>query len=89
MWLIDYNAKERPSPDHRIAIHVAESMDEVKSFTFDLVIASAIIEHLPNAREVLLALFDAVGPSGCFYARTPSIVPFKPSSIGYGRIEIT
>jgi 2-polyprenyl-3-methyl-5-hydroxy-6-metoxy-1,4-benzoquinol methylase len=76
-WIVDYNATERPSPNSRIKIRVAESISEVKLLSFDLVIASAIIEHLPDARETLLALFDAVGPGGGFYARTPSIVPFR------------
>ena len=43
--------------------------------TFQLVIASAILEHIPTFREAITTLFDRIEPGGFFYARTPYMLP--------------
>ena len=42
---------------------------------YDLVIASAVIEHVPAARQFLTELLNRIRPGGCFYARTPYVAP--------------
>ena len=43
--------------------------------TFDLIIASAVLEHIPNCGTVLKKLWDLVKHGGYIYARTPYVVP--------------
>jgi SAM-dependent methyltransferase len=42
----------------------------------DLVVASAILEHVPELHRLIERLFAAIGRGGYFYARTPEVVPF-------------
>lgn len=42
---------------------------------YDLVLASAILEHIPSLRPVLQTLHSAIAPGGFFYARTPYALP--------------
>jgi SAM-dependent methyltransferase len=42
---------------------------------FDLVIASAVIEHLPEPVEATRKLLLMLAPGGCLYARTPYVLP--------------
>jgi SAM-dependent methyltransferase len=73
--LVDYNAEVRPSDSARISLERVETLERVEKGAFDLVVASAILEHIPRPRRDLASLFDALGPGGVFYARTPSVVP--------------
>ena len=41
----------------------------------DLILASAILEHIPGVHDVFHKLFSLSAPGGYFYARTPYIVP--------------
>lgn len=40
---------------------------------FDIVLASAVVEHLPHPREAILALLAALKPGGSSYFRTPAV----------------
>ncbi|MHB9107708.1 MAG: methyltransferase domain-containing protein [Armatimonadota bacterium] len=42
-----------------------------------LVLASAVLEHIPDMHGALSALFALVAPGGWFYARTPYMTPFR------------
>ena len=42
---------------------------------YDLVVASAVVEHIPDLHPVLRTLFGLVRPGGVFYARTPYVLP--------------
>jgi SAM-dependent methyltransferase len=42
---------------------------------FSLVLASAVLEHVPDLRDVLERLFARVAPGGFLYIRTPYVVP--------------
>jgi len=42
---------------------------------FDLVVASAVLEHVPDVHDVFRGLFGAVRRPGTFYARTPYVEP--------------
>jgi SAM-dependent methyltransferase len=68
-----------PSPDPRVRLARAASLAEAEiaggGREFDLVLASAVLEHVPDLRPLLAALLAAVAPGGAFYARTPAAVP--------------
>ena len=42
---------------------------------YDIVLASAIIEHIPEPADIVRNLFSLLKPGGLFYARTPWTVP--------------
>ena len=53
---------------------------------FDLILASAILEHIPDAYSAIRALTSAARTGGYFYARTPFVLPmakFLPLNITY------
>jgi SAM-dependent methyltransferase len=45
------------------------------SGTYSLVLASAVLEHIPDLRQTLAQLFARVAPGGFLYVRTPYVVP--------------
>jgi SAM-dependent methyltransferase len=57
-----------------ISLRHTSSLDDAGD-GFDVVIASAILEHIPESGAALQALLDRLGPDGRFYARTPWTVP--------------
>lgn len=73
--LVDYNTDVPPPDSPRVSLDRVESLEGVEAAAFDLVLASAILEHIPRPRRDLIRLFHALRPGGVFYARTPSIVP--------------
>ena len=42
---------------------------------YDLVLASAILEHVPDLHSLLARLYAAIDAGGFFYARTPYAIP--------------
>lgn len=60
----------REAPGANISLTRVDGVDGVDG-VFDLVIASAILEHIPDVRGTLQALLRRVAPGGWFYARTP------------------
>lgn len=52
-----------------------DTLDETPIGSFDLVIASAILEHLPRPGDALDACVERLAPGGVFYARTPWAEP--------------
>ena len=73
--LIDYDQSLQESTGGNIYIARPMDLSEIPSQTMDLVIASAVIEHIPELRPVLDKLFSALKVGGCFYARTPYVFP--------------
>lgn len=73
--LVDFNTQMPPPESSQIVLEHRQSLEGVESKAFDLVIASAILEHIPHPRPVLISLLKALRPGGVFYARTPSVVP--------------
>jgi len=53
-----------------------DTLDDARG-TYDLVLASAILEHLPLPGAALDACLDRLAPEGLFYARTPWIEPLR------------
>jgi len=65
-------------------IRCASDLNAVKGKTFDIVIASAILEHVPDVLSTLHGLFGLMAPLGLFYARTPWATPLKKVFPWYG-----
>jgi hypothetical protein len=72
--VVDFHAVA-DSGDPRISLSRVDSLNGVAPA--DLVLASAILEHLPEAHQTFTNLFRAVAPGGYFYARTPWTVPMS------------
>jgi SAM-dependent methyltransferase len=73
--LVDFNAEVPPPDSSRISVDRVESLNGVAESGFDLVIASAILEHIPRPMEDLALLLRALREGGILYVRTPSVVP--------------
>jgi len=73
--LVDFNAEIPPGDSPQVSLDRVESLEGVEEGAFDLVIASAILEHIPHPRPDLILLLQALRGGGVFYARTPTIVP--------------
>jgi 2-polyprenyl-3-methyl-5-hydroxy-6-metoxy-1,4-benzoquinol methylase len=73
--VVDPGASRCESTNANVSIDSISSLDKVEG-EFQIVIASAIVEHLPNPRFVLEQLFSLLALSGQIYFRTPYITPF-------------
>lgn len=74
--VVDYNDETAPAPDPRIGIEHFRELDPVAGRQFDVVMASAVVEHIPEGRAAVDRLLELVRPSGVFYARTPQMAAF-------------
>jgi 2-polyprenyl-3-methyl-5-hydroxy-6-metoxy-1,4-benzoquinol methylase len=72
--LVDYNQGISPEDSQQIRLERFDTLGEVREKGFDLVVASAILEHIPYARKELSHLLSVLRSGGLFYARTPSVV---------------
>jgi SAM-dependent methyltransferase len=90
-WIARYRPGQRTQgPDELVLVDLQESapseeadftFQQVRELsaaegTFDLVLASAIIEHVPLLQPVIRELFSKAARPGWFYARTPYVEPF-------------
>ena len=73
--MVDYNQKVISAQDSRIVLKRKDTLKGIQS-NYDIVIASAIIEHLPQPNDILNRLLNLIDKGGIFYARTPYVVPF-------------
>lgn len=74
--VVDYN-KTLIVPAHpRMTLSHKSTILEISGGEhFDLVLASAILEHLPEPAEIARKLLGLLAPGGYFYARTPYVAP--------------
>lgn len=72
--VIDYYDKTVLPQNSRILMNKVEALEEIGSL-YSIVIASAVIEHLPKPSETLHGLLNRLQDGGIFYARTPYVVP--------------
>ncbi len=70
--VVDLNQMEIDSPDSSITISNTQNLDSVNG-EFDIVLASAILEHLPDPNRIIQSLLKFLKTDGVFYARTPSV----------------
>lgn len=61
--------------DESVTLHYHDVLDGIEG-SFDLVLASAVLEHVPECGTLFRQLWSRVRPGGFFYARTPYIEPF-------------
>ena len=64
------------SKDGRVSISRMEHIKD-RTGTYDLIIASAVLEHIPDLHSLMPLIFDALSAGGYFYARTPYAVPMR------------
>lgn len=74
--LVEYLAQPKAVADRRIVVTPYDSMDDIANETFPLVIASAVIEHLPAPYAAINTLLGSMETGGVMYARTPFMLPF-------------
>jgi 2-polyprenyl-3-methyl-5-hydroxy-6-metoxy-1,4-benzoquinol methylase len=71
--LVDYNSNLSRTESAGVTVEPHQTLAEVKGKQFNLVLASAVLEHIPFPRPVLIDLLSSVKSGGVFYARTPSV----------------
>jgi SAM-dependent methyltransferase len=74
--LVDYQLPAATGGEPRLAVTHRRTLAETEG-GFDLVLASAVLEHIPELHGVMSRLFAALAPGGWFYARTPWMAPLK------------
>jgi len=73
--LVDYQPQKDYDTD-TIEFRRVEILDDVIG-QVDILIASAILEHIPDLHTDMKKMFPLVAPGGYFYARVPYLMPFK------------
>ncbi len=76
--VVDYQSFENYN-DGKISVESKKELGDM-SGAYDIVMASAVLEHIPNMYDVITKLFSLVDEDGYFYARTPYIEPFMKIS---------
>jgi SAM-dependent methyltransferase len=76
IFVIDSGSEARDSSDERIVVRKQSDILREDEGSYDLVIASAVLEHIPEAPTVLERLLDQVKPGGMLYIRTPATSSF-------------
>ncbi len=77
--VVDLHSRPPAPPLRFIDLNAFSKLEE----RFDVVLASAVIEHLPNLREVVQRLLELRAPESVFYARTPCDAPLQRWFPGY------
>jgi SAM-dependent methyltransferase len=74
--LVDYQAPAGAIKGQRLKVSHCRNLEQANG-PFDLILASAVLEHIPNLKPVLERLFGLLAEGGWFYARTPYVAPLK------------
>lgn len=75
--VVDYDISSNLQiyPDGSRVIFFDQNIDLTKQEQYDIIIASAVLEHIPNLNKTLAILLSCLSDSGIIYVRTPYIVP--------------
>jgi SAM-dependent methyltransferase len=73
--VVDYDQGRNVATPPSITLTWEPTLDRLADRRFDVILASAVLEHLPRPIPTLLELFARLAPGGTFYARTPYVVP--------------
>lgn len=73
--IVDYDSSIINNDVPGISIDKYSLLSSITDQKFDLIIASAIVEHLPNPKNEMTTLFELLEDEGQIYFRTPYIVP--------------
>lgn len=83
--LVDYQKPRAMLVPQHVSVvhftHLTEVEEKIPGQKFDIVLASAVLEHIPEPNGVIKALFGMIKPGGYFYARTPymsNLIAFMP-----------
>ncbi|MFZ5568891.1 MAG: class I SAM-dependent methyltransferase [Thermodesulfobacteriota bacterium] len=82
--VVDYHTVLPAVDDDRIQLEFAADLADVISDGYHLVIASAVLEHLPEPGKTLARLLSLLKIDGLFYARTPYMLPFMRGAHSIG-----
>jgi SAM-dependent methyltransferase len=66
-----------PFTKDRVEFSSVRRLEQALPCGFDLIIASAILEHVPDLAATLPVLFRAAAPGGMVYIRVPWVLPLK------------
>ena len=78
LFVVDPNSGNLSKINKCISVFNFKSIESLNFFgKMDLVIASAVLEHIKIPKKTILLLFEQLKMNGKFYARTPYIFPFK------------
>lgn len=72
--VVDYGESIITTQYDNISIKKISDLDEINEY-FDFIIASAVIEHIPEPNKIIDSLLSYLNKDGIFYVRTPYIVP--------------
>jgi len=73
--IVDYEQTAIISDSPNLVINRYSTLSELKDQKFDVIIASAIVEHLPTPRTEITCLFELLNERGLIYFRTPYVMP--------------
>ncbi|MGE5486523.1 MAG: class I SAM-dependent methyltransferase [bacterium] len=73
--LVDYAEATNADLPEAVTLHRQQALPGNPAPEYDFVLASAILEHLPDPRTDLIRLFSAIRPGGRLYVRTPWVAP--------------
>jgi 2-polyprenyl-3-methyl-5-hydroxy-6-metoxy-1,4-benzoquinol methylase len=71
--VVDYE-KPRATNTPNLVVNGYRGLDDVGG-PYDVLLASAILEHIPDAHTTIRKLVGMAGPGAFMYARTPYVVP--------------
>jgi SAM-dependent methyltransferase len=80
--LVDFNASCRRDWDNITVAH--HDTIEHAGDNFDALVASAVIEHIPQPKEILLSLMRSLQPGGSAYFRTPAVASIIQAAARFG-----
>jgi len=74
--VVDY-VKPAPYARDNVEFDSVKCLAEVHHERYDLIVASAILEHIPDLRPTLRSLFSVSAPGGSIYIRVPWVLPLR------------
>jgi len=84
--VVDYNPQViAQSPAKTVSIAKVSNLNDLTHTGFDLVLASAVLEHIPYPVKTLEQLLSQTCAGGIFYARTPYMVPLRRLLHAFGK----
>ena len=83
--LVDYNASCPLGQSDAVTVECCQDLSKAAvTGTFNVVIASAIVEHVPYPRENLLTLLNSLCAGGRAYFRTPAMASIIRAAARFG-----
>jgi SAM-dependent methyltransferase len=74
--VVDYSPNQTTLSDQRLTLQSVLRLEDLPEEGYHLVIASAVIEHIPDAPRIMEQVLSRVRPGGMLYVRTPQVRSF-------------